>query len=323
MRGRRIRWTQLRVGMLMVIALALLALGIFLIGETGVVYGARYRLQTFMPSANGLVEGANVRLGGQDVGKVVAIDFVPFAERRGPEDVLRITMAVDRSVKEQIRSDSEARLFTQGLLGDKVVDIRPGTVAGRVLEEGETVPSERPVDVEEVLRSVSDALGNAVVLLSDFREIADALLRGEGTVGRLLADDSLYASMVGASRALSEFLDALSEGSVGALARDSELYGELRAAVSALDTLTEGVVAGRGTLGRLIWSDTLYHRLVTASTRADSVLKRLETGEGTAGMLLTDQRLYENLNKLVVELQTVVAEFQARPRKYLPPVKLF
>lgn len=323
MRGQRIRWVQLRVGIVVVVALALLALGIFLIGETGVVYGARYRLLTFMPSVSGLVEGASVRLGGQDVGKVASIDFVAFAERRQPEDVLRITMAVDRNVKEQIRSDSEARLFTQGLLGDKVVDIRPGTTAGRVLEEGETVPSARPVDVEEVLRSVSDALGNAVVLLSDFREIADGLVRGEGTAGRLLSDDSLYVSMVGASRALSEFLDGLSEGSLGALARDSVLYEELRSAVSALDTLTQGVLAGRGTLGRLIWSDTLYHRLVATSTRADSLLRRLEKGEGTAGMLLTDQDLYENLNKLVVDLQAVVAEFRAKPRKYMPPVKLF
>lgn len=325
MRRAPIRWIQLRVGLVIVVALAVLALGIFFIGEVGVVYGARYRLITLMPSANGLVEGAVVRLGGQDVGKVEAIDFVPFAERRRPDEVLKITMGVDRRVKEQIRTDSEARLFTQGLLGDKLVDIRPGTAAGAVLEEGDTVRSAAPVDLEEILRSASDAMGSAVALLSDFREIADALVRGEGTAGRILTDDALYASFLNASRAMADFLGSLNAGAgtLGQLARDPILYVELRAAVAALDTLTQAVLGGEGTLGRLVWSDTLYTRLVATSARADSILRSLEAGEGTAGLLLSNPDLYENLNRLAVDLQAVVAEFRAKPRKYLPPIKIF
>lgn len=330
MARRSLRWLQLRVGLLIVVALTTLAFGIFFVGQIGVVYGARYRLVTLMPSASGLVDGALVRLGGQDVGKVAAIEFVPFAERRGPEDILRITLEIDRSVQEQIRTDSEARLLTQGLLGDKVIDIRPGTLHGAPLAEGDTLVSARPVDLEQLLRSASDALGNAVVLLSDFREIADALLRGQGTAGRILADDDLYLSFLGASRAMSSFLRSLQGGeggegggTLGRLVRDSMLYVELRSAVASLDTVTQAIVDGRGTLGRLIWSDTLYTRLVHTSLRADSILKRLESGEGTAGMLLQDPELYENLNKLAVDLQAVLAEFRAQPRRYLPPITIF
>lgn len=319
-----LRWVQLRVGLLIVVALATLALGIFLVGQIGVVYGARYRLVTLMPSASGLMRGALVRVGGQDVGKVAAIEFVPFGERRGPEDVLKITLEVDRSVQEQIRTDSEARLLTQGLLGDKVIEIRPGTAAGAALQEGDTLRSTRPVDLEELLRSASDALGNAVVLLSDFREIADALLRGEGTAGRILTDDDLYRSFLDASGAMSTFLRSFEGGgTLGRLARDSMLYVELRSAVAALDTVTQAIVEGRGTLGRLLWSDTLYARLVDTSLRADSILRRLESGEGTAGMLVQDPALYENLNKLAVDLQGVLEEFRAQPRKYLPPITIF
>lgn len=324
MARRSLRWVQLRVGLLVLVALTTLALAIFFVGQIGVVYGDRYRLVTLMPSASGLVEGALVRVGGQDVGKVAAIEFVPFAQRRGPDEILEITLEIDRDVQEQIRTDSEARLLTQGLLGDKVIDIRPGTATGRPLAEGDTLRSAQPVDLEQLLRSASDALGNAVVLLSDFREVADALLRGEGTAGRFLTDDDLYRSFLDASRAMSAFLRSLQGGgTLGQLARDSTLYVELRSAVAALDTVTQAIVEGRGTLGRLIWSDTLYTRLTETSARADSILKRLESGQGTAGMLVQDPELYENLNKLAVDLQAVIAEFKQDPRRYLPPIKIF
>lgn len=324
MARRSLRWVQLRVGLLVLVALTILALAIFFVGQIGVVFGDRYRLVTLMPSASGLVQGAIVRLGGQSVGRVAAIEFVPFAQRRGPNEILQITLEIDRDVQEQIRTDSEARLLTQGLLGDKVIDIRPGTAAGRPLAEGDTVRSAQSVDLEQLLRSASDALGNAVVLLSDFREVADALLRGEGTAGRFLTEDDLYQSFLDASRAMSTFLRSLQEGgTLGQLARDSTLYVELRSAVAALDTVTQALVEGRGTLGRLIWSDTLYTRLTETSARADSILKRLESGEGTAGMLVQDPQLYENLNKLAVDLQAVIAEFKQHPRKYLPPIEIF
>jgi phospholipid/cholesterol/gamma-HCH transport system substrate-binding protein len=324
MRGS-LRWLQLRVGLLVVFALTVLALAIFFIGRTGVVFGTRYRVVTLMPSASGLAEGAIVRVAGQDVGKVEAIEFIPFAERRRPDEVLRITMALDRRVRDQVRSDSEARLLTQGLLGDKVIDIRPGTLRGRVLEEGDTVPSAAPVDLEELVRSAADALGTTVELLSDVRAIADALLRGEGTAGLVLTDDRLYASLLEASESLTTFLAALNRGSgaLGRLAQDSALYVDLRSAVAALDSVAGALAAGEGTLGRLLWSDTLYARLLGASVRADSLLRRLETGEGTAGKLVRDPDLYENLNKIVVDLQAILEEFRTNPRKYLPPVRVF
>ncbi len=183
--------------------------------------------------------------------------------------------------------------------------------------------SAAPVGLEEILRSASDALGNAVVLLSDFREVADALLRGEGTAGRVLTDEALYVSLLDASRAMSDFLASLRSGTLGQLSRDPVLYVQLRSAVAALDTLTRAVLAGEGTLGRLLESDTLYTRLVATSARADSLLRRLEVGEGTAGLLLNDPDLYENLNKLAVDLQAVIAEFRARPEKFVPPIKIF
>jgi phospholipid/cholesterol/gamma-HCH transport system substrate-binding protein len=321
----KIRWSQIRVGLAALVALVLLAVAIFFIGETGAVFGERYHLTTLMPSANGLIEGANVRLAGQDVGKVREISFVPVADRRHPDHVLNITLAIDRTVAEQIREDSEARIRTQGLLGDKIIDVTPGSPGARTLSEGDTLPSAVAVDYEQMLASAAGLVDDLGAMLRNFRSIADTLLAGQGTAGRLLMDTTLYFEMLNTSRSLNSFLGAVGrgEGALAQLAQDEALYNDLRSMIAGLDTLTAALISGEGTLSRLLTDERLYVELVSTSARADSLLAAMESGEGTMGQLLTDQELYENLLKLLVDVQAVVTELRENPRKYVPPIKVF
>lgn len=321
----RISWSQVRVGVAVTVALIVLAVAIFFIGETGAVFGERYRVIALMPSANGLIKGAGVRLAGQDVGKVDDISFVPVAERQNPDHVLRITLAINRSVQEQIRADSEARIRTQGLLGDKVIDITPGSPGLSILEEGDTIISAIAIDYEQMLGSASELVDDLAVMLRNMRSIADSLLAGHGTAGRLLMDTSLYVELLTTSRSMNEFLTAVGrgEGALAQLAGDDQLYRDLRSVVAGMDTLTTTLISGEGTLSRLLTDESLYANLNSTSARADSLLAALESGEGTLGRMLTDQELYESLLKLLVDVQAVVTELRENPRKYVPPIKVF
>lgn len=325
MRRTGITWSQVRVGLAVTVALLLLALAVFFIGETGEVFGDRYRLVTLMPSANGLGEGAGVRLAGQDVGKVADIDFVAVESRQTPDQVLRVTLAIDRRVREQIRQGSEARIRTQGLLGDKIIDITPGSPDLPVLDEGDTLPSATAIDYEQMLSSASEVVDDLAATLSNLRAIADSLLTGRGTVGQLLTDTLLYAELVRTSVEMNRFLStvAAGDGTLTRLARDDRIYEDLRSTIAGLDSLTSALTAGEGTLARLLSDDTLYTRLTSASMRADSLLAALESGEGTLGQLMTEQEMYEEMLKLLVDIQTVIREFRESPRKYLPPIKVF
>ncbi len=321
----RISWSQVRVGLAIAVALGMLAVAIFFVGETGAVFGERYHLTTLMPSANGLIEGANVRLAGQDVGKVQDIAFVPVAQRRHPNHVLIITLAVDFAVQEQIRTDSEARIRTQGLLGDKIIDLTPGSPEARILEAGDTLQSSVAVDFEQMLASASALVDDLAVMLRNFRTIADTILAGSGTAGRLLMDTTLYVELLNTSRSLNSFLGAVGrgEGALAQLAQDEALYDDLRSVIAGLDTLTAALVGGEGTLSRLLTDESLYVELASTSARADSLLASLASGEGTMGQLLTDQELYESLLKLLVDVQAVVQELRENPRKYVPSIKVF
>lgn len=320
-----ISWSQIRVGLAVVAALAVLAVAIFFIGESAAIFGERYELTTLMPSANGLIEGASVKLAGQDVGKVEVIEFVPIEDRRRPDQVLKITMSINVAVQEQIRGDSEARVRTQGLLGDKMIDLTPGTPDAPPLVAGDTVPSAIAVDYEQMLASAAELVDDLSVMLRNMRSIADNLLAGEGTAGRMLVDTTLYVEMLSTSRSMTQFLESVgsAEGAFAQLAHDDKLYQDLRSVVAGLDTLTATLINGDGTLSRLITDDSLYVRLISTSSRADSMLSAIEAGEGTLGQLVTDQDLYESLLKLLVDMQSVILELREDPQKYMPPIRVF
>ena len=320
-----IRWSQIRVGLAVTASLAVLAVAIFFIGEAGEVFGDRYSLTTLMPSANGLQEGAGVRLAGQDVGKVEAIEFVPIAQRQNPDQVLKITMAIDRAVREQIRGDSEARIRTQGLLGDKMIDITPGSLDAAPLVEGDTIRNAIAIDYEQMIGSAAELVDDLSVTLQNFRAIADGLLAGKGTAGQLLVDTTLYVELLNTSRSMNRFLSSVGrgEGALAQLAQDDELYRDLHSVISGLDTLTAALISGEGTLSRLLTDETLYDELARTSARADAMLLALESGEGTLGQLITDQELYESLLKLLVDVQMVVSELRENPQKYIPPIRVF
>ena len=324
-RSTPVTWEEVRVGALILAALGLLASAIFFVGEVGDVFGERYRLVSLMRSGAGLVPGASVQLAGQNVGQVERIDWIPPEERREQEAAVAVWMAVNREVQNQIRSDSEARLRTQGLLGDRVVDIRPGSPEADVLQPGDTVEATAPLDYQEILEQASGAVTNLSDLTRRLEEVARRALAGEGSLGMLVTDETLYRRLSSLSGSLARVLERAGrgEGSLGKLLTDDRLYDRMVSVTASLDTLTAGVAGGSGTLGRLATSDSLYREARSAVVRADSLLRRLEAGEGTAGKVFTRDELYEELLKALTDVNALLADLRERPRRYIPPVEVF
>lgn len=324
-RGAAVTWEQVRVGVLLLVALVLLSVGVFLIGDTGHVFGERYRLVTLTRSAAGLVPGAAVQLAGQSVGQVDQIQLIEPEDRPETGEAVAIWMAVNTEVRSQIRADSRAQVRTQGLLGDRVIDIRPGTAAARVLEPGDTVPAASALDYDALLAEGAEAVSDLVVVTRNLADLTRGLLAGEGTFGQLVVDETLYERLVALAEGLDAVLDKALDptSSFMRVLSDDTLYASLRSAVASFDTLATGVVRGEGTLGQLVRSDSLYVQLRGTVSRSDSLLSVLQAGQGSAGRLLTDEALYEELLRTVVELNAILAEVRADPQRYVPPVSVF
>lgn len=324
-RSATVTWDQVRVGLVLIAALTILSLGVLLIGDIGDVFGRRYRLVTLMESAAGLVPGAPVQVAGQNVGQVDRIEFIRPEDRPRSGEAVAVWLGVNVGIREQIRSDSRARVRTQGLLGDRLIDIEPGSADQRVLEEGDTVAAAPALSYQELLGQAADAVQSLTTLSRDLTDALAGVARGEGTLGRLLVDDSLYAQLVELSAGVNAVLGPLGEGegALGRLLRDESLYERLVSATARLDSLSEDVLQGEGTLGRLVRSDSLYRALAASAARADSLLGAVSRGEGMMGRLVTDERLYEELLKTVVDLNALVQELRADPDRFIPPVRVF
>ena len=324
-RSKPITWDQIRVGFVLFFGLGVLAIGIFYIGEVGEVFGERYRLVTLMESAAGLQPGAVVQVAGRNVGQVEQVEFIDPAARGDSELAVAIWVGVSVSVREQIRRGSRARVRTLGLLGDRIIDIEPGSPDSAVLVPGDTLGTAPAQSYDELLAQAADAVQSLTDLSNELGGTLERVSAGEGSLGRLLVDETLYEGLVDLNAHLGAVLGpvAAGEGLLARLLDDEEVYDRLVTATARLDTVTGLMTAGEGTLGRLLASDSLYRTLASSATRADSLLALIESGEGAVGRLVGDEALYEELLKTVVDLNAFLADVRANPGRFLPPVRVF
>jgi phospholipid/cholesterol/gamma-HCH transport system substrate-binding protein len=315
-RSSFITWDQLRVGLVILAALAILTLAVYKLGQAANLFSKRYTLTAFLPEVNGLREGGSVTIAGQLAGTVKRIEFL-----KPDNDTtrnLKITVSVDRSLQEQIRSNSHAQIRTMGLLGDKIFDITPGTPRYSVLKDGDTIRVAASLDYEKVLSQAAGAVGDVVELTKDMRALTGGIVRGEGTVGQLVTNRALYDEL---TRTLSETNSMLARlqnpnGTVGRLLQDPTLYTSITGMIASTDSLVRAVNSAQGTFGKMLRDTVLYGNLVGVTQGADSLVKMLTNGNGLASRLLTDQSLYDQLNKLVTDLNALLADVRRDPGRY-------
>jgi phospholipid/cholesterol/gamma-HCH transport system substrate-binding protein len=321
---------RIRVVVLIIVGLLLLIYAVYRVGKIFDVFASRYTLVTTVASVAGLREGAPVTLAGQRVGQVKTIDFIPVERKRGTDNLV-VHLDISEEVRDQIRRDSRAYLRAQGLLGDKYVDISAGTAGNPVLGAMDTITSEATLDIEAFMARGAAVLDSASRMVADLRQISGSLVRGEGTMGQLLTNDALYARMIGVTSQLQGTLDGFNNpnGTFGRMMRDPALYNRMVSTVARVDSLGQAVMRGQGTFGKLIGSDELYRSLFGTASKADTAIgnlsatiNRVTTAGGTIQKLTTDPQLYDQFLKAVVDLQNMIAEIRANPRKFVPPVQV-
>lgn len=309
-------WEQLKVGALIVVALLILGVAVVQLGAAANLFAGRYELVAFLPNANGLQQGGAVTVAGQLAGRIEEIEFLPVDGDTSRN--LRVRLAVATDLQPQIREDSRAKIRTMGLLGDKTLDISVGTPRFAVLQAGDTIETSPSLDYEQVIAQASGAVGDLVQLTADMRQITGGMVRGEGTVGQLLTNRTMYDQL---TQTLSE-TDALlrrlqaPNGTFGRLLDDPTLYNRLTSTLTTLDSTVLMLSSPDGTLGRLVGSDSLYRQLEQTVAAADSVLTLLHSGNGFASRMLTDHQLYDRLNKTVTDLSAILEDVRQNPQKY-------
>ena len=167
--------TAFRVGVLVVLALVILGVGIFLVGSKSSMFSPTYILKANFQNVDGLVNGAGVRLGGIDQGTVTAIDLPSQ-----PDGSMTVVMKLRSSTRNLIKKDSRASISTEGLLGDKFVDISFGSAKADPVGDNDTIGSTATEDMAQQAHAIGDQASQAIEAFRDDMEAVqhNFLLKG-------------------------------------------------------------------------------------------------------------------------------------------------
>jgi phospholipid/cholesterol/gamma-HCH transport system substrate-binding protein len=295
-----------------------------------------------------------VRIDGVDVGNVETIRLVP---RNGNQVTdknrnIEVIMRLDRRFQSYVLSDSVASLVTEGLLGNRYLNITRG-ITGTPLKEGQEVKGTEEKAMMEVVERSSDLLGNLQAVTTSVQELIAGVKQGKGNLGLLLNDEQAYKnlnSLLANSNALigdiragrgtvgklvvsdemynkaGATIDNLNtimadlraqKGTIGKLLYDPTLYDQAKEAIGNTNAMIGDVRAGKGSLGKLATDDALYNKLRDTSTNLATATAKLNDNTTSAGKLFSDPQLYDNLTGLTGDLRLLIGDFRQNPKKFL------
>ena len=170
---------QLRVGLFVLGGLLVFLAVIYLLGAQARYFERKYDLYAEFVEVGGLLEGATVRLAGVQIGRVTDVALPP-----DPGGKVRVTLTIARRFSNRIRRDSEARIMTQGLLGDRLVEITIGSAAEPPLPPGATIASREPFEPSRLFAEGAGAIAAVGRAAASVATAVDRLEQG-GTFDRL------------------------------------------------------------------------------------------------------------------------------------------
>jgi phospholipid/cholesterol/gamma-HCH transport system substrate-binding protein len=346
---KKVRWSQLKVGVLGLVAFVILAMLIFLLTSSKGLFQKTALLHTFMSDASGMAESTPVRLNGLTIG---SLDRIELTRSKNQQRAVEFTMKVQEKFLAQIPADSVAGISAANLLGDKFINITKGRDPGTV-RDGAEVQSQQGQDIPELMAQSATLLKTFQTIVNRLDSLLAGIEQGKGNIGKLLKDEELYDRLNGIAsegqslladvrhgkgtiskliyddalyqeiRAPIQRVDALladlqaGRGSAGKLLKDPALYDEAKASLGEIRALLADLNAGKGTAGKLLKDDSLHQRLDELVAKFNGTIDKLNSGQGTLGQMLVNPQLYDALNGATREFQSLAKDMRANPKKFL------
>ena len=276
---QEVRWSQLKVGVIVLIASVILVTLLFLMtSSAGLgIFSRKLTIYTYFENSAGLKAGAPVNLQGVTIGTVKTVTVVASPERKLTP--VRVVMRLNEKYSDELRKDSKASLTTIGVLGDTVVDINSQFAVGPPLRDGDELKTLETPSLTDVVKASQGTIESLNVILAKMNTIVDNLQTGKGSIGQLI--------------------------------NNPDLYNKANATVDELHKLTINLNSGKGTVGKLVSDDALYNRLNDTAGKLENIANELDSGKGTAGKLLKDPSLFDNLNSTLKHANSLMAEADA------------
>ena len=286
------------VGIFILVGAAIFMGALITVGKQRKTFTKGILVKAVFDNVNGLQAGSNIWFSGVKVGTVKKLELTSNAR-------VIVDMTIDKKSKDFIHEDAKAKIGSDGLIGNKIVVIYGGTPAAPSIKANDILPVETALSTEEVMNSLQENNKNLLAITSDFKMISKRLANGEGTVGRLLTDDSFMDQLQATAATLQKAsgnIQTLSANMAdyaaklqtkGALANDlvsdTTIFKSLRSSVAQIQEASDNA------------------RELTNNLR--TVSQKINDSSNTVGVLLHDQPTADNLRATIGNLQSGTQKF--------------
>ena len=283
---------NIKLGIFIVIGTACFMLALYFIGAKQNLFGNTFEIKVAFNNVNGLQKGNNVRFSGIDIGTVSAIEILN-------DTTIEVLLIVDKNVQQYIKIDAIATLGNDGLMGNKLVNISPGSSSAEIIQEGGILLSINELDADDMLRRLEQTNRNIASITESFVGIVQKIDQGEGVIGKLinegkLSDDlsitmenisQLSEETAKLSKSISNSLSKIesNDNAIGLLLNDSTMANDLKLAVQELRSFSSN-------------TDKIMADLHV-------MLIEIQSGEGAAGTLIADSIANQNIKQSLDNLQ--------------------
>jgi phospholipid/cholesterol/gamma-HCH transport system substrate-binding protein len=320
MRRTDMTWTQLKVGIVIISAVAAILYTIMNLNSGMGVFTAASPFHASLEDSQGIKAGAPVRISGVDVGNVKGVSIDP-----GKGKVV-IEFTVNNDMRPLLHTDAAIMIRPMGLLGDKYLDLLPGSPKQPPLPDGAVLSGRGDTaDITGVASSATATLEHVNQTLGDLQKILGGISAGKGTAGKLVTDPELYDQTTqlikkidGVSEKTGQLITKIErgDGTLGKLITDRSFYDRANAITMELEKLAVTLNRPDGSIGRLARDPALYNRLESLTTKGEGLVDKIERGDGTLGKLVTQDQLYKRADKLLTEMEGLIADIKKDPKRY-------
>jgi phospholipid/cholesterol/gamma-HCH transport system substrate-binding protein len=347
---KEVQWSQLRVGALVLAAIAVLVLVILLMNSAaGGIFASKLTLRTYFDNASNLKTGAPVTLEGVTIGNIARVRVVPS---RNPKPV-EVTMRIGSNFVPDLHTDSTTTIAQAGVLGDSYIDISSLNAKGPEPQNNSELPSSAAPSLQGVISASQTSIEEITKLMRNSNKLMDTLNSKRGTLGGMINDPTLYARLTRIADNLDKLTAAINngQGTLGKLMTDDTLYHHADSMVEHFDAIASGLQDGKGTAGKLLQDDTLYknlnstvsnanqlladiisgkgaigklakdpefaRKLDDSITKLDGLLTSISEGKGTVGQLMQNRSLYDHADQSMDQAQQLLKGIRENPKKYL------
>ena len=271
---------KVRLGIFISLGILVFILAIYFIGEKQQLFRSTFRLSGVFKDVAGLQVGNNVRLSGINVGTIDNITIIS-------DTSVRVIILVDENTRQFIKKDAVASIGSEGLMGNKVLVISPGTGGKKSIENDDVIATSQPTDIDEIMKSLKTTIDNTAYITGDLAKISTNIESGKGTIGRLMMDkewrQNIEATIINLKEGSDEFkvvMDKAGEIDSILIAIKSTI-GYTAGITADLAAITNSLQSGEGTIGRLLMN-------TSAAENFDSTMINLKEGSAELKVLLKD-----------------------------------